>query len=119
MPGQAPNVKELPQSYSVRDIARPGFPHLTRVEATLVERVAYYVKSKTLRISWIRSATTNKRFIIFDAIYGPCGGNGYVVLNGECNEIYEPTDIPFHTVPVPNCFAIKRPWLSKATRYRR
>jgi hypothetical protein len=81
-------------------------------EAALVKRVTHDVESDTLRIAWVDWATTPKGFIIFDASDGPCTtGHPYSVLNGSCNEIYEPGENPYETKAAPDCFPTKRPWL--------
>jgi hypothetical protein len=113
-PGATPNPERPPQSYRVKDIGRPSFPTLTSEEAALVKRVTHYVTSDTLRIAWVDRATTPKGFIIFDASDGPCTtGQQYRVLNGSCNEVYEPGENPYRTFPVPDCFPTKRPWLER------
>ncbi len=111
-PGSTPNPVPPPESYRVRDIGRPGFPALKPVEAALTKRVIRYIKSDTLRIAWVTQRNSTE-FIIFDAIYGPCynGSGGYPVLNGRCNEFYDPGENPYHTLPAPSCFPSKRPWL--------
>jgi hypothetical protein len=111
-PGTTPNPERPPQSYRVKDVGRPSFPTLTSEEAALVKRVTHYVTSDTLRIAWVDRATTPKGFIIFDASDGPCTtGQQYRVLNGTCNEVYEPGENPYGTFPMPDCFPTKRPWL--------
>jgi hypothetical protein len=107
-----PTPERPPQSYRIQDVGRPGFPTLTSKEAALVKRVRHFVASETLRIAWIDYATTPKGFIIFDALDGPCGtSRPYGVLNGSCNEIYEPGENPYETKAAPDCFPTKRPWL--------
>jgi hypothetical protein len=111
-PGTTPNPERPPQSYRVQDVGRPGFPALTLNEAALIKRVKRYVKSDTLRIARVDWATTPRGFIIFDASDGPCTtGAIYSVLNGGCNEMYEPGENPYKTMPVPGCVPTKRPWL--------
>jgi hypothetical protein len=111
-PGTTPNPERPPQSYRIRDVGRPGFPKLTSQEVALVQRVRHYVRSDTLRIAWIDSATTQNGFIIFDASDGPCSTDGrYMVLNGSCNEFYEPGENPYETKAAPDCIPTKRPWL--------
>ncbi len=111
-PGTTPNPERPPQSYRIQDVGKSGFPKLTLQETALVKRVRHFVTSKTLRIAWIDYATTPNRFIIFDALDGPCGtSRPYDVLNGSCNEIYEPGENPYETKAAPDCFPqTKRPW---------
>ena len=108
-PGSSINPKPPPQSYRLTDIGRPGFPALTPAEATLTKRVAHFVRSKTLRIAWLG---IDEEFIVFDAVDGPCAG-AYNVLNGGCNEMYQPIENPYHTIAAPGtggCFPKRHPW---------
>ncbi len=115
-PGTVANSETPPQSYRVADIGKPGVPKLTEGQAALVGRVVRSVKSDTLRIAWVDDTAERSKFIIFDALDGPCGtGRPYDVLNGACNEEYEPGENPYHTFPAPDCFATKRPWLSSTS----
>lgn len=44
--------------------------------------------------------------VIFDAVDGPCFDGiapGYPVINGACDEFYQPGDDPTKTVPAPDC----------------
>lgn len=113
-PGTTADPKPPPQSYSVSDIGKRGFPALTAEEATLLKRIRHYVSSATLRIAWV-DATTPRSFIVFDAFHGPCWPNpAYEVLNGSCNEIYEPGENPYHTTAAPDCIpSEQRPWLRR------
>jgi hypothetical protein len=79
-----------------------------------VQRIVHHVRSKTLRIAWVEHATTPKAFIVFDAVSGPCVvAGGDPVLNGVCNEFYEPGENPYNTLSSPTCLnPKKRPWLS-------
>ena len=112
-PGSTPNPAPPPESYRVKDNGQPGFPALKPAESALTRRVVRYTKSDTLRIAWVSQRRADAEFIVFDAIYGPCynGAGGYPVLNGMCNEFYEPGETPYHTLHSPDCFPSKRPWL--------
>lgn len=104
----------IPQSYLAKDIGKPGFPALKSEEASMVRRIERYVHSKTLRIAWVDAG---REFIVFDASDGPCEtwAAGYSVLNGGCNELYEPGENPYHTHAGSGCYPDHRPWMA-ATR---
>lgn len=55
------------------------------------------------------------RLIVFVSHSGDCfgGAPGYAVLNGYCNEYYEPGEMPNNTHPTPDCLAPRRPWYPK------
>ena len=116
-PGSTPNPSPPPQSYSVGDIGKPGFPRLAPDELAMVRRIQHYVHSRTLRVAWVRSTTKNG-FIVFDATDGPCEvwAAGYKVLNGRCNEFYQPGESPYNTNAVPDCFPrdAHSPWMASS-----
>jgi hypothetical protein len=116
-PGTTPNPKPPPQSYSAADIGKRGFPMLTEDEAATVKRIERYIHSKTLRIAWVSGGS---EFIVFDATDGPCEvwALGYKVLNGGCNEFYQPGENPYDTHPAPDCFPrdMHRPWMTPTPR---
>ncbi|MBV9270101.1 MAG: hypothetical protein JO165_03345 [Candidatus Eremiobacteraeota bacterium] len=118
-PGTTPNPQPPPQSYAVADIGKRGFPNLTHDEADTVARIRSYIHSNSLRIAWVDS-TTKRGFIVFDATDGPCEvwALGYPVLNGSCNEFYEPGENPYATRAGPGCFPsdLKRPWMTPTPR---
>jgi hypothetical protein len=110
-PGTAPSTKPPPQSYLVKDTDKPGFPALKPSEASMVRRIVRYVHSSTLRIAWVND---EREFIVFDANDGPCEvwAGGYSVLNGDCNEFYQPGENPYHTHAGTGCYPVKRPWMT-------
>ena len=114
-PGTTPDPEPPPQSYLVRDIGKAGVPELTQGERAMVVRIQRYIHSKTLRIAWVDHATTHQGFIVFDATDGPCEvwAAGYKVLNGSCNEFYQPGENPYTTHAVPDCFPQDEnpPWM--------
>ena len=98
-----------PQSYSVTDVGKPGFPKLTRGEAGEVQAIRRYADSDTLRLAWVNHGN---EFIVFDATEGPCSdfAPGYAVLNVKCpgHEYYQPGEDPYHGAaarrhPPPGC----------------
>ena len=117
-PGSTPDQSPPPQSYSVADIGKAGFPKLAPDELAMVRRVERYVHSRTLRVAWVGSTTKNG-FIVFDATDGPCEvwAAGYKVLNGVCNEFYQPGENPYHTHAVPDCYPrdVHPPWMTAAS----
>lgn len=115
-PGETPNPRPPPESYRAADIGKPGFPTLTADEAALVTRVRRHVRSSALRIAWVDGGQPpgGKEFIIFNAVEGPCNAaaGGDAVLNGACNEFYEPGENPYFTMAAPGCMQpIRRPWM--------
>ena len=102
-------------SYLVSDIGKPGMPRLSVSERAMIERVRRYVHSRTLRFAWVDHSTTMGEPIVFDAYDGPCEvwAGGYQVLNGFCNEYYEPGENPYSTHAAPGgCYrAPPRPWM--------
>jgi hypothetical protein len=117
-PGTTPNPRPAPQSYLASDIGKPGFPKLRPDEARLVARIRRYIRSGDLRIAWLDRATTPNNFIVFDANDGPCEvqAGGYSVLNGGCNELYQPGENPYSTHAGSGCYPVKRPWMDRQLR---
>jgi hypothetical protein len=104
------NSPQGPRNYSVAEIGRRGVPMLTSSQLKMLSSIRKFVKSTTLRFSFISGD-----FIVFDAIDGACfdgGAPGYPVLNGACNEYYQPGEDPRKTVPAPGCIGPPRPWIS-------
>jgi hypothetical protein len=97
-----------PTSYLVRDLGRAGTPTLVPTQREMLRRIRIYVHPSTLRIAFIGS-----EFIVFDAAEGPCypQAPGYSVLNGDCNEMYSPTDNFEHTGAGTGCWSAPRPWI--------
>ncbi len=118
-PGTEIKTKLPPESYAAADVGKPGFPALTRDEAGMLARIQQYVHSKTLRIAWVgRRSEGERAFIVFDASDGPCEvwAAGYPVLNGTCNEAYQPGENPYTTHGTPGCYPPNdhRPWMPAA-----
>lgn len=114
-PGSVPDPHTPPESFRLADVGRRGVPALSPAERRLVARIERYTADRpTLRFARV-DATTANGFIVFDALDGPCGtSRPYEVLNGSCNEFYEPGENPYHTMPAPGCFPQKRPWMQRA-----
>ena len=119
-PGTQINPELPPQSYLASDVGKPDFPALRPEERATLQRIEQSVRSPTLRIAWV-GARGGREFIVFDATDGPCEvwAAGYQVLNGYCNEFYQPGENPYHTHAVPDCFGPKRPWMTPSPRARR
>jgi len=101
---------EGPRNYSIFDIGKRGVPILTKKQRKMLSSIREYVKSPTLRFTFIYDD-----LVVFDATDGPCfdgGAPGYPVLNGACNEYYQPGEDPRKTVPAPGCIGPPRPWIS-------
>jgi hypothetical protein len=111
-PGTTPNPEPPPQSYSVAFVGKPGFPVLRQDELATLRRIRAYVRSKTLRIAWV-GGPSRREFIVFDATDGPCEvwAAGYSVLNGGCNEFYQPGENPYWTHAGSGCYPTSRPWM--------
>ena len=98
-----------PRNYSVFEIGKRGVPELTRDQRKMLASIRKFVRSRSLRFTFIESD-----FVVFDAVDGPCfdgGAPGYPVLNGACNEYYEPGEDPRKTAPAPGCIGPPRPWI--------
>lgn len=102
------NGRVGPPSYLVRDIGKPGVPHLDGPDKRMLEAIMRYVHPSTLRFAYIGG-----HFAVFDAQYGPCYGGQYPVLNASwCNEIYAPQDADNKTIAGPGgCWSHPRPWI--------
>jgi hypothetical protein len=100
-----------PPSYAVADIGRLGVPVLSRNQLRLIQRIRRSVKSDHLRFVWYSPTS----FMVYDAVAGACidTAPGYPVLNGACNEYYEPGEDPQRTNVAPDCTeaAKSRPWM--------
>ena len=97
-----------PVIYRTRDIGKRGVPKLDKHEALAVESIAHYIKSEKLRFAILGGG-----IVIFYAQAGDCvdGAPGYFVLNGACNEYYQPGEDPEDTHPAPGCIGPPRPWI--------
>ncbi|HEX3468163.1 MAG TPA: hypothetical protein VHT05_08815 [Candidatus Elarobacter sp.] len=113
-PGTTPNPEPPPQSYSANDVGKPGFPALSADDAATLRRIRRYVHSRTLRIAWLGPSQPNREFIVFDAPDGGCRveAAGYGVLNGGCNEFYQPGENPYGTHAGSGCYPMSRPWMT-------
>jgi hypothetical protein len=109
-PGATPNPLPPPLSFAVKDIGKPGMPALSGSEIKAVRRIERIAPSPALRFAWVQGRD-KAEFIIFNASDGPCEveAAGYQVLNGSCNEFYQPGENPYHTHAVPDCSWTK-PW---------
>lgn len=120
-PGTTPNPRPPPESYLVKDVGKPGFPALKPDEIAVFRRVQRYVRSPNLRIAWVDGEEPSSRFIVFDAVQGPClvAASGYRVLNGACNERYQPGENPYYTTAgtYVDCYRqTPRPWMLPTPR---
>jgi hypothetical protein len=109
-PGSTPNPLPPPLSFAVKDLGKSGMPRLSTTELHAVRRIERIAPSPTLRFAWVDGGD-KPEFIIFNASDGPCEvwAAGYQVLNGYCNEFYQPGENPYHTHAVPDCSWTK-PW---------
>jgi hypothetical protein len=99
-------------SYSIDELGKPGVPDLTGSEDRVLHRIERYVRPGTLRFAWVDAWKPND-FIVFDATDGPCAdfALGYEVLNGPCDQFYEPGENPYATHAGPaEGVSCKRPW---------
>jgi hypothetical protein len=96
-----------PVIYHVADIGRRGVPVLTPSQKRSISAITRYLKSPHLRFVLL-----DRQFVVFNAFRGPCvyDAPGYQVLNGFCNEYYQPGRDPDHTHPVAGCIGPPRPW---------
>ena len=117
-PGQTPNPEPPPESYPAALAGEPGVPRLTAAESAMLRRIRRAVRSKTLRIAWVDGSSDAPEFIVFDATDGPCEtwAGGYAVLNGDCNEFYEPGENPYRTHAGSGCLPSSRPWMKPSSR---
>ncbi len=118
-PGTTPRTDLPPESYAATDVGRPGFPAMRSDELATLDRIRRYVHSKMLRIAWV-DARDGREFIVFDATDGPCEvwAGGYGVLNGDCNEFYQPGENPYSTHAGSGCYPTSRPWMTPTPRRR-
>ena len=107
-------------SYSFAEIGKPEVPALDAPTFALFHRIARYIHSKTLRFAYfsrppIRGVT---RFIVYDAINGPCYTGAYQVLNvgGMHNVMYQPGEEPNSLAAYPvDGPTTPFPWLKPTT----
>jgi hypothetical protein len=117
-PGATPNPVPPPFSYLASDAGKPGVPALRFSESRMLRAIAHYRPSKSLRFAWVDTTPPNG-FIVYDATGDVCTASafGYAVLNGACNEFYEPGENPYGTMAAPDCFGSEhRPWMTPAPR---
>ncbi len=110
-------VPSGPKSYLVKDLGKPDVPRLSSVQLRTIRAIRRYVASPTLRFTF----TDYQGFTIFDADKGPCLdlAGGYPVLNGSCNEFYEPGEDPTTTSAAPGCLGTSPPWAKAISRLPR
>ena len=99
-----------PRNYAVSEIGKRGVPALKKNQLKMLSSIRKYVRSSTLRFTFI-----DDDLVVFDAVDGPCfdgGAPGYPVLNGACDEYYQPGEDPRKTVPAPGCIGPPRPWIA-------
>jgi len=96
-----------PTSYAGSDIGKKGVPVVMRSDLHVLHQIQRYVHTKTMRF-----IINGEYALFFDAYDGPCIGwaAGYAVLNGGCNEYYQPSGEFKTTYPVPSCMP-PRPWV--------
>jgi hypothetical protein len=96
-----------PIIYRVADIGRHGVPTLTSAQKRSIAAITRYLDSPHLRFTLI-----DAKLIVFNAFRGPCvyDAPGYQVLNGSCNEAYQPGRDPDQTHAMPSCIGPPRPW---------
>ena len=118
-PGTTPNPQPPPESYPADAAGKPGVPTLTSDELETLHRIRHFVRSKALRFAWVGGSPGE--FIIFDAYDGPCEtwAPGYAVLNGDCNELYEPGENPYYTHAGTGCYGTPPPWTTPEPRAHR
>jgi hypothetical protein len=106
------SAPEGPRSFLVRDLGKPGVPALDSDQLKTIHQIQQYVHAKTLRFAFVGRASQD--FIVFNAKLGPCldAAGGYVLLNGECGDFYEPGEDPWyrHALPGGTC-GPSRPWI--------
>jgi hypothetical protein len=98
-----------PVIYRTTDIGKSGVPALNPQQLHAVKIVARYIKSKKLRFAIVAG-----EIVVFYANAGDCTdiAPGYLVLNGACNEYYQPGEEPEYTRPAPgDCRGPPRPWV--------
>ncbi len=120
-PGSTPNPMPPPLSYSANDIGAADVPRLSAHQLRVLRLIQRHVSSGTLRIAWVDRGENTQRFIVFNANDGPCEtwAPGYEVLNGSCNEYYEPGENPYATHAVPdNASDCSQRWRSHAAGER-
>lgn len=88
-----------PKSYLVADVGKGGVPVLSIRNRWTIQRIEASHHSPTLRFAIL------DKLIVFDARHGPCYdvAGGYPVLNGACNEFYEPGEDPTQTKAAMGC----------------
>ena len=82
-----------PTSYAAQDVGKPGLPKVSPKDLATLKRIIRTAGDPTLRFAYVMG-----EFIVYDAFNGPCAGMvRYRVINGACNEFYEPYDIAYNT----------------------
>lgn len=108
------NDKVGPPSYSVTLIGKPDVPRLSAADLATLHRIIKYVHPATLRFAYLDKMPEHRRFIVFNArpnrLCDPTQ-TPFVVLNGACNEYYEPLDVMFTTTAAMGCVNPPRPWI--------
>ena len=109
--GQTPPPDLPPQSYLASDVGKPGVPKLSKDEMRALREIEREHPSKYLRVAWVGRGGTVTGMIVFDAFDGPCETwpAGYHVINGACNEYYEPGENPYYTHGVMGCYPSSTP----------
>jgi hypothetical protein len=101
-----------PPSYPVSDIGKAGVPRPRAGEIATLHLILHYIHPLALRFAYIKGHN-GREFILFNApperLCDP-ELTGFFVLNGACNEFYEPLNLDVLGA-WPDCDSPPRPWV--------
>jgi hypothetical protein len=103
-----------PPNYLIKDIGKPGVPHLRKADVAVLRRIEQYIHRSTLRFVYLNNKS-DRRFVVFNvSVRGMCDPSTppLIVLNGSCSEYYSPFYRMFSTGAADGCFNPPRPWVA-------
>jgi len=101
-----------PPSGPIDLTGRPGVPRIAPQDLAKLRRMLRYIHPSYLRFAYLSAMPKGHRFIIFNAAPSAlCSQHVFSVLNGSCNEYYEPSDVMFTSTPATSCINPPRPWI--------
>jgi len=105
-----------PIIYRVADIGKPGVPRLSRMQEVMIASIRKYVLSPALSFVRGGDAPSTPDLIVFNPISDLCRNiaGGFAVLNGSCNQEYQPGENPNAIVPTSGmCVMPPRAWMKE------
>jgi hypothetical protein len=80
-----------------------------------VQRVAHYVRTTQMYYAYFPFPGGQFELVYSPDVFCAPTPTWYIVLNGACNEFYDPFATPMNTIATPDCWNPRRPWVPNDT----